>query len=53
MASLPGLELRVMDSTNLINWHTIATLTNFTGTLQFTDPDTTNSNCRFYQLTAP
>jgi uncharacterized repeat protein (TIGR03803 family) len=44
---------RVLSSTNLLNWQTIASVTNLTGTVQFIDPDTTNYNRRFYRLVLP
>ena len=53
MTGLPGNVFRILGSTNLLDWQTIATLTNFTGTVQFTDPAATNFNCRFYQLVTP
>jgi glucuronoarabinoxylan endo-1,4-beta-xylanase len=53
MTSWPGNVFRVLASTNLLNWQTIATLTNFTGTMQFTDPVATNFNRRFYQMVTP
>jgi uncharacterized repeat protein (TIGR03803 family) len=49
----PGNVMCVLASTNLPNWETIATLTNFAGTMQFTDPAATNFGCRFYQLVMP
>ncbi len=49
----PGAEFRVLGSTNLVNWQTIATLTNVTGTMQFTDCISTNLNARYYQLVSP
>jgi uncharacterized repeat protein (TIGR03803 family) len=44
---------RVLGSTNLLNWQTLASVTNLTGTMQFTDPDTTNYHQRFYRLVMP
>jgi hypothetical protein len=44
----PGQRLAVLASANLVNWTTIATLTNTTGTTLFTDP-TSGLNRRFYR----
>jgi hypothetical protein len=48
-----GSVFRVLGSTNLVNWQTVATLTNVIGFLQFTDPGTTNFSSRFYRLVTP
>lgn len=44
---------RVLGSTNLLNWKTIASVTNSIGTVQFTDPVATIFNRRFYRLVMP
>jgi hypothetical protein len=46
---LPGTVIQVLGSSDLLNWEPIARLTNFTGTLNFTDPAASNFNCRFYK----
>ncbi len=43
----------VLASTNLANWQTVALVTNFLGTVQFTDPGTNHYNRRFYQFVRP
>lgn len=43
----------VLGSTNLLTWQTIASVTNFTGTVQFTDPGATNHPQSFYRLVTP
>jgi hypothetical protein len=43
----------VLGSTNLLNWQTLASVTNLTGTMQFIDPDTANYHQRFYRLFMP
>ncbi|MCX6922169.1 MAG: C10 family peptidase, partial [Verrucomicrobia bacterium] len=43
-----GLGFEILASSNLINWDTLATLTNSTGTTKFTDP-TPGLNKRFYR----
>jgi uncharacterized repeat protein (TIGR03803 family) len=53
VTSSPGTPLRVLWSTNLLNWQAEVSLTNLTGTLQFSDPSATNSPCRFYRLVTP
>ena len=44
---------RVLGSTNLLDWQTIASVTNLTGIVQFTDSTATNYNQRFYRLAIP
>jgi hypothetical protein len=44
---------RVLASTNFLTWDTIATLTNTTGAVQFTDSAATNFSCRFYRMVTP
>jgi hypothetical protein len=53
LAGSSGDIYRVLGSTNLLNWQTIASVTNVTGTVQFTDPGATNFNRRFYRLVMP
>lgn len=48
-----GQEFRILASTNLINWQTLVTLTNVTGTIQYTDFNASNFTSRYYQLTTP
>jgi sugar lactone lactonase YvrE len=49
LQSQAGSELEIQASTNLVDWTSLATLTNETGTLPFTDPDNTFTG-RFYRL---
>ena len=49
----PGDACRVLASTNLVDWQTLATVTNVAGTAQFVDPGATNYNRRFYQAVMP
>jgi hypothetical protein len=47
--SWKGIAFEVQASTDLNQWSPMTTVTNLTGTLEFTDPDTTNSFRRFYR----
>src|SRR5262249_24366364 len=49
----PGAVFRVLGSTNLVNWQTISTVTNVTGTVQFMDTGATNYRVRFYRMVSP
>jgi len=49
LTGTPGDQYALEYSTNLIDWTSGATLTNLTGTLQFTDTDSTNFIQRFYR----
>ena len=42
----------VQASTDLLNWTNIAILANTTGTVSFTDPNSTNRACCFYRVVA-
>ena len=53
LAGSSGDIYRVLGSTNLLNWQTIASVTNVTGTVQFTDPGATNYHRRFYRPVMP
>jgi len=53
MTGWPGNVFRLMGSTDLLNWQTIATMTNFTGACTFADSATTNLTARFYELVSP
>jgi hypothetical protein len=53
MTASPDSVFRVLSSTNLLDWQTLATLTNSTGTVQFTDSSVTNFNRRYYRLVTP
>jgi hypothetical protein len=53
LAGSSGDVYRVLGSTNLLDWQTIASVTNLTGTVQFTDPTSTNYIRRFYRLVMP
>jgi hypothetical protein len=47
-----GQVVRIESSTNLLNWATIATLTNTAGSLPYTDPGASNVS-RFYRAVSP
>ena len=47
--SWKGMAFEVQASTNLDQWLTLTTVTNLTGTLEFTDPDAANPSRRFYR----
>jgi len=47
--SWKGMAFEVQASTDLKQWSPMTTVTNLTGTLEFTDPDTANSFRRFYR----
>jgi hypothetical protein len=49
LQSQPGSVLEIQASTNLVDWTSLATLTNQTATLPFTDTDNTFTR-RFYRL---
>jgi hypothetical protein len=53
ITGLPGDVYRVLASTNLLNWQTIASVTNLTGSVFFVDPGATNYNKCFYRLVMP
>jgi hypothetical protein len=44
-----GTPYRIDGSTNLVEWIALTTLTNWFGTVQFTDGEGTNLPCRFYR----
>ena len=46
-----GYDYQIQASTNLVNWETIATLPNPTGTIQFIDPNAANFLLRYYRAT--
>ena len=47
--SWKGMAFEVQASTDLDQWLPITTVTNLTGTLEFTDPDAANDLRRFYR----
>ncbi|MEY2427378.1 MAG: hypothetical protein QOJ40_263 [Verrucomicrobiota bacterium] len=49
----PGDVYRVLASTDLLDWKTIATITNLTGIVQFTDPEAAIYDQRFYRCITP
>lgn len=51
--SAPGQVLNIAASTNLVDWVTLYTGTNATGTIQFTDPAASSFGRRFYRAVAP
>jgi hypothetical protein len=53
MSGSPGDVYRVLASSDLLDWKTIATITNVTGVVQFTDPDATLYDHRFYRCVTP
>ena len=48
-----GDVYRALASTNLLNWQPIATVTNISGTVDFSDPGATNLSQRFYRCVMP
>jgi hypothetical protein len=48
-----GDVFRLLASTNLVDWQTVATLTNTTGTVEFVDGPPGSFNQRFYRLARP
>ena len=53
VTSPPGDVFRVLGSTNLLAWQLITTLTNLTGSVQFTDSPPAYFPSRFYRLAMP
>ena len=53
LSGLPGDVCRILASPNLVDWQTIATILNASGTVQFTDTDATNFSSRFYRMVIP
>ena len=47
--SWKGMAFEVQASTDLKQWSPVTTVTNLTGTLEFTDPDAANDLRRFYR----
>ena len=47
--SWKGMAFEVQASIDLKQWSPVATVTNLTGTLEFTDPDASNHLRRFYR----
>jgi enediyne biosynthesis protein E4 len=47
--SWKGMAFEVQASTNLDQWSPLTTVTNLTGTLEFTDPNAANDSRRFYR----
>jgi hypothetical protein len=47
--SWKGMSFQVQTSTDLNRWSTGTTVTNLTGTLEFTDPNAVNNLRRFYR----
>ncbi|MCI0536533.1 MAG: FG-GAP-like repeat-containing protein [Verrucomicrobiales bacterium] len=47
--SWKGMTFEVQASTDLTTWSPLTTITNLTGTLEFTDPHTGNDSRRFYR----
>ena len=53
ISGVPGDVYRVMASPDLLNWDTRGTVSNLTGTVQFTDPGATGLDRRFYRCVMP
>ena len=53
VSGLAGDVYRVLGSTNLHDWQTIVSITNLSGTMQFTDPGSAGYTRRFYRLVMP
>ena len=48
-----GMQFRVEASSDLVNWTPLATVTNVTGSLMFTDPGAASLPRRFYRVVGP
>ncbi len=48
-----GDYFSLMESTNLVNWHTLFSVTNFAGITVYTDQSATSSSIGFYKLSKP
>jgi hypothetical protein len=53
VSGLAGDVYHVLVSTNLHDWQSIASVTNLSGTMQFTDPGAAGYSRRFYRLVMP
>jgi hypothetical protein len=53
LQSLSYVDFQIESSTNLVNWTPLITLSNSTGTVQFTDPATPTFMQRFYRAVIP
>jgi hypothetical protein len=53
ISSAAGQSFRIEAGTNLLNWITLATLTNTTGSTQFIDPAAAGFPRRFYRAATP
>ncbi len=51
--SWKGMAFEVQASTDLDQWSPLTTVTNLTGTLEFSDPDVANQGSRFYRTALP
>jgi len=51
--SWKGQAFTIMASADLTTWNAIATVTNLTGTVEFTDPDAAGQTQRFYRVSVP
>ena len=49
----PGHNYIIQVSTNLASWQELLTVSNATGTVQFTDPGAAGSSRRFYRAVVP
>jgi hypothetical protein len=49
LTTAPGNVYDILASADLLSWQTIGTVTNTTGTIQFTDPDAISFDRRFYR----
>ena len=47
--SWKGMAFEIQASIDLKQWSPVTTVTNLTGTLEFTDPDAANHSQRFYR----
>jgi alpha-tubulin suppressor-like RCC1 family protein len=53
VSGVPGDTYRVLASSNLVNWQTIGSVANVTGTAQFIDTAATNYSRRYYRCVMP
>lgn len=49
VTTMPGSQVEIEASTNLVVWNPLGTLTNATGVSEFTDPNTARLRWRFYR----
>ena len=53
LSGAPGSSVTILRSSDLMNWVSLTTLTNTSGTVQYTDGTATNAPQWFYRATSP